>query len=75
MPLIPGIQIAGLPVMGGSVMLVMCGEEAPQIIIQTAVDVCEPLILMLAWIHPRGSQYIWLTKSENAQKPINAYLT
>jgi hypothetical protein len=73
MPLLPGIQIAGLKLMGGSVMLVIPREN--QIIIQTTQDVSEPLILILGWIHPRGSQFIWLTKSDNAQKPINAYLT
>jgi hypothetical protein len=72
MPLLPGIQIAGLKLMGGSVMLVIPQEN--QIITQTTQGASEPLILILGWIHPKGSQFIWLTKSDNAQKPINAYL-
>jgi hypothetical protein len=61
--------------MDGWAMLVMPKREMPPIIIQTQMGVYEPLILILAWIHPRGSQYIWLTRSENALNPINAYLT
>lgn len=72
MPLIPGIQIAGLRVMAGWAMLVTVPEN--RIIIQTPMGVSEPLILILGWIHPKECQFIWLTKSKNAQKPINAYL-
>jgi hypothetical protein len=71
--LIPGTQIAALPLMGGWVMLVIPPEN--QIIIQTQMGVYEPLMWILAWIHPKGSRYIWLTKSEYVAKPINAYLT
>jgi hypothetical protein len=73
MPLLPGIQIGALPVMGGLAMLVTVPENL--IIIQTAPDVSEPLILILAWIHPKGSQFIWLTKSESVRKPISVYRT
>jgi hypothetical protein len=73
MPLLPGIQIAALPVMGGLAMLVTVPENL--IIIQTSQDVCEPLILILAWIHPKDSQYIWLTRSGYVQKPISVYRT
>ena len=34
-----------------------------------------PLMWILAWIHPKGSRYIWLTRSEYVARPINAYLT
>jgi hypothetical protein len=59
--------------MGGWVMLVIPPQN--RIIIQMQLGVYEPLMLILAWIHPKGSQYIWLTKSENVRKPISAYLT
>jgi hypothetical protein len=59
--------------MGGWVMLVIPPQN--RIIIQMQMGVYEPLMLILAWVHPRGSQYIWLTKSESVQKPISAYLT
>jgi hypothetical protein len=64
-----------LPVMGGLVMLVI--PPVNRIIIQTngAGSLSEPLMLILAWIHPKGSQYIWLTRSENVRKPISVYLT
>jgi hypothetical protein len=59
--------------MGGWVMLVIPPQN--RIIIQMQMGVYEPLMLILAWVHPKGSQYIWLTKSDYALKPINAYLT
>jgi hypothetical protein len=62
-----------LPVMGGLVMLVI--PPPNRIIIQTNLGSSEPLILILAWIHPSRSQYIWLTRSENVRKPISVYLT
>jgi hypothetical protein len=73
--LIPGTQIVALPLMGGLVMLVI--PPLNRIIVQTneADSLSEPLMLILAWIHPKGSQYIWLTRSENVRKPISVYLT
>jgi hypothetical protein len=59
--------------MGGWAIAVTPPEN--RIIIQTNLGGSEQLILMLAFVHPRGSALIWLTKSESLVKPINAYLT
>jgi hypothetical protein len=39
------------------------------------MDGSEQLILILAWVHPKGSVLMWLTRSESLAKPINVYLT
>lgn len=71
--LIPGFQIGVLPVMGGWAIAVTPPEN--RIIVQTRMDGSEPLMLILAWVHPKGSVLMWLTKSESLAKPINVYLT
>ncbi len=62
-----------VPVMGGWAIAVTPPES--RIILQTNLGGSEQLMLILAWVHPKGSVLMWLTKSESLAKPISVYLT
>jgi hypothetical protein len=68
-----GFRVGVLPVMDGWAIAVMPPEN--QIIMQTPMGGSEPLMLTLGWVHPKGLVLIWLTKSGEPQRPINAYHT